>query len=152
MWKFIRGLNTWFFTEEELKSVDNLENNKDRKGEIHFQFATALPSGTALAQSFNENFVEKCGDLVGEEMDIFNVHLWLALALNIHRNILCGRNFEYYSEDPLISGKMAAAMKRGVQLHKNRGTTIKHTACNTQEFNRKNNNSKLSERAWEKYI
>ena len=136
-----------FYTKEELKYVDNLENNKNRKGEIHYQFATALPSATSLAQSFNEDFVEECGDLVGEEMDIFNVHLWLAPALNIHRNILCGRNFEYYSEDPLISGKMAAAMTRGVQSHKNRATTIKHYACNNQEFNRKNNNSKLSERA-----
>ena len=136
-----------FYTEEQLKDVDNLENNKDRKGEIHYQFATALPSATSLAQSFNVDFVEKCGDLVGEEMDIYNVHLWLAPALNIHRNILCGRNFEYYSEDPLISGKMAAAMTRGVQSHKNRATTIKHYACNNQEFNRKNNNSILSERA-----
>ena len=136
-----------FYTEEQLKEVDTLENNKDRKGEIIYQFATALPSATSLAQSFNEDFVEKCGDLVGEEMDIYNVHLWLAPALNIHRNILCGRNFEYYSEDPLISGKMAAAMTRGVQSHKNRATTIKHYACNNQEFNRKNNNSILSERA-----
>ena len=136
-----------FYTEEELKHVDTLENNKNRKGEIHYQFATALPSATSLAQSFNVEFVEKCGDLVGEEMDIFNVHLWLAPALNIHRNILCGRNFEYFSEDPLISGKMAGAMTRGVQIHKNRGTTIKHYACNNQEFNRKNSNSILSERA-----
>ena len=136
-----------FYTEEELKHVDTYENNKERKGEVHYQFATALPSATSLAQSFNEAFVEKCGDLVGEEMDIFNVQLWLAPALNIHRNILCGRNFEYYSEDPLISGKMAGAMTKGVQSHKNRGTTIKHLACNNQEFNRKNSNSVVSERA-----
>ena len=74
-------------------NVYTLENNKNRKGEIHYQFATALPSATSLAQSFNVELVEKCGDLVGEEMDIFNVHLWLAPALNIHRNILCGRYF-----------------------------------------------------------
>jgi len=136
-----------FYSEEELKNVDTYENNKERKGEVHYQFATALPSATSLAQSFNEAFVEKCGDLVGEEMDIFNVQLWLSPALNIHRNILCGRNFEYYSEDPLISGKMAGAMTKGVQSHKNRGTTIKHLACNNQEFNRKNSNSVVSERA-----
>ena len=136
-----------FYSEEELKHVDTYENNKERKGEVHYQFATALPSATSLAQSFNEAFVERCGDLVGEEMDIFNVQLWLAPALNIHRNILCGRNFEYYSEDPLISGKMAGAMTKGVQSHKNRGTTIKHLACNNQEFNRKNSNSVVSERA-----
>ena len=136
-----------FYSEEELKHVDTYENNKERKGEVHYQFATALPSATSLAQSFNEAFVERCGNLVGEEMDIFNVQLWLAPALNIHRNILCGRNFEYYSEDPLISGKMAGAMTKGVQSHKNRGTTIKHLACNNQEFNRKNSNSVVSERA-----
>ena len=80
-------------------------------------------------------------------MDIFSVHLWLAPALNIHRNILNGRNFEYYSEDPLLSGKMSAAITRGVQKHSNRATTIKHFACNGQEMNRFNSNSILSERA-----
>ena len=79
-------------------------------------------------------------------MEIFDIHLWLAPGLNIHRNILCGRNFEYFSEDPFLSGKLAAAITRGVQSHKNRGTTIKHFAGNNQEFNRGNNNSKMSER------
>ena len=80
-------------------------------------------------------------------MDIFKVNIWLAPGLNIHRNILNGRNFEYFSEDPLVSGKMAAAITRGVQKHKNRATTIKHLACNNQEMNRFNSNSIVSERA-----
>ena len=80
-------------------------------------------------------------------MERFGVHLWLAPALNIHRSIRCGRNFEYFSEDPLISGRMAAALTRGVQAHPGRGTTVKHFAANNQEYNRYGNNSRVSERA-----
>lgn len=94
-------------------------NGKPKAGcEIKTQYCTAIPIGTALAQSFDTDFVQRCGGIVGEEMEHFGVHLWLAPALNIHRSIRCGRNFEYYSEDPLVSGKMAAAMTRGVQAHK----------------------------------
>lgn len=115
--------------------------------EICEQYATALPIGTAIAQSWNLAFAESCGDIVGDEMERFGVHLWLAPALNIHRNIRCGRNFEYYSEDPLISGKFAAAITIGVQKHPGRGTTIKHYAANNQEYNRDNSNSLVDERA-----
>ena len=87
------------------------------------------------------------GDIVGSEMEMFGVHLWLAPALNIHRSIRCGRNFEYYSEDPLISGLMAAAITKGVQKHPGCGTTIKHYAANNKELNRYCNNSHVSERA-----
>ena len=136
-----------FMSKEYISKLDIPENNKDRKGKIYYQNSTAIPIGTALAQSFNENLLEQIGaNIIGEEMDLFKVHLWLAPGMNIHRNILCGRNFEYYSEDPLISGKMAAAITRGVQSHKNRGVTIKHFACNNQETNRFNNNSILTER------
>lgn len=114
---------------------------------VEYQYATALPIGTAMAQSWNLDFAEKCGDIVGAEMERFGVNLWLAPALNIHRSILCGRNFEYYSEDPLVSGKFAAAVTRGVQKHPGCGTTIKHYAANNQETNRMNNNSHVSERA-----
>ena len=111
------------------------------------QYATAIPIGTAIAQSFNLAFAEKCGDIVGFEMELFGVHLWLAPALNIHRSIRCGRNFEYYSEDPVVSGEFAAAITRGVQAHPGCGTTIKHYAANNQELNRTQNNSQASERA-----
>ena len=113
---------------------------------VIFQYATALPIATALAQSYNTDLLEKYGNIVGKEMELFNIHLWLAPAMNIHRNILCGRNFEYFSEDPLISGKMAAAITKGVQSHKNKGTTLKHFTGNNQEINRFNSNSKISER------
>lgn len=121
---------------------------KMKKGvEIREQYATAIPIGTAIAQSFNTAFAESCGDIVGSEMERFGIQLWLAPALNIHRDIRCGRNFEYYSEDPLVSGRMAAAITRGVQTHPGCGTTIKHFAANSQETNRYNNNSLVSERA-----
>lgn len=118
-----------------------------KNAEIMHQYCTALPIGTAVAQTWNTDFAQMCGDIVGDEMERFGVHLWLAPALNIHRSILCGRNFEYYSEDPLISGRIAAAVTRGVQAHSGRGVTIKHFAANNQEYNRYFNNSKVSERA-----
>lgn len=121
---------------------------KIKKGvEVKEQYATAIPIGTAIAQSWNLDFAKMCGDIVGAEMERFGVHLWLAPALNIHRSILCGRNFEYYSEDPLVSGRFAAAVTKGVQAHPGCGTTIKHYAANNQETCRYSNNSVVSERA-----
>ena len=78
---------------------------------------------------------------------MFGIQLWLAPALNIHRSILCGRNFEYYSEDPLVAGLTAAAITEGVQSHKGCAVTIKHFAANNAETNRYCNNSQVSERA-----
>ena len=122
-------------------------NGKPKAGcEIKTQYCTAIPIGTALAQSFDLAFVEQCGDIVGEEMERFGVQLWLAPALNIHRSIRCGRNFEYFSEDPLLAGKCCAAEVRGIQSNKI-AVSIKHFACNNRESNRFECDSRVSERA-----
>ena len=115
--------------------------------EIREQYTTAIPIGTALAQSWNPGLAQRLGDVVGAEMERFGVDLWLAPAFNLHRCVLCGRNFEYLSEDPLLAGRLAAAITRGVQSHPGRGVTIKHLACNNQETNRLNSNSRVSPRA-----
>lgn len=136
------------FMPKPMRMFMNLYVYKPKKSDvIKHQYATAIPIGTAIAQSFNTEFARGCGDIVGCEMALFGVDLWLAPALNIHRSIQCGRNFEYYSEDPLISGEMTAAVTNGVQAHEGRGVTIKHYAANNQEYNRTQNNSQVSERA-----
>ena len=117
------------------------------RGTVYEQNCTAIPIGTALAQSWNTDLAVQCGDIVGDEMERFGVHLWLAPALNIHRDIRCGRNYEYFSEDPLVSGCFSAAITCGVQKHPGCGTTIKHFAANNQETNRYGSNSVVSERA-----
>lgn len=114
---------------------------------LNYTYCIAIPIGTALAQSFNEEVCRMCGDIVGDEMEKFGIHLWLAPAMNIQRSPLCGRNFEYYSEDPLVSGLLAAAVTEGVQAHKGCGVTVKHFALNNQETNRLVSNSIASERA-----
>ncbi len=120
----------------------DIEPGEDR----YYQYCTAIPVGTALAQSWNIDLLYEIGDMVAKEMKEFRVTLWLAPALNIHRNPLCGRNFEYFSEDPLLSGVLSAAITNGVQQHKGCGMTIKHYACYSQEENRKYSNSIISER------
>ena len=112
-----------------------------------YHYASAIPIGTALAQAWSPKVPEACGELVGTEMELFGANVWLAPALNIQRSPLCGRNFEYYSEDPIISGLTAAAVTRGVQKHKKCAVTIKHFACNNQEYNRFGSNSIVSQRA-----
>ncbi len=119
------------------------ETNSD----TYYQYCTAIPIGWSLAMSWNPALLTEAGDMVGREMELFGIDLWLAPAMNIHRDPLCGRNFEYYSEDPLIAGTAAAAITQGVQRHPGRGVTIKHFAANSQEDNRYFTNSHISERA-----
>ena len=120
---------------------------KEKKGTTYYQYCTAIPVGTLLAQTWNQDLLHEIGEMIGREMELFQVDLWLAPGMNIHRNPLCGRNFEYYSEDPLVSGMTASAIVRGVQSIAGRGATIKHFACNNQEDYRMGSDSILSERA-----
>ncbi|MBR2263551.1 MAG: glycoside hydrolase family 3 C-terminal domain-containing protein [Firmicutes bacterium] len=113
----------------------------------YYQYCTAIPIATLLAQTWDLKAIEDAGDIVGSEMEEFHANLWLAPGMNIHRNPLCGRNFEYYSEDPLVAGRCAAADTKGVQKHPGCGTCIKHYALNSQEDNRQGNNAHVSERA-----
>ena len=123
-----------------------LSVNKD-KDILLYQYATSFPVATSLAQTWNTDLIEKVGQAISIEMAELNVTYWLAPAMNIHRNPLCGRNFEYYSEDPVLTGKMASALTRGVQSVEGHYVTIKHFACNNQEDNRNRSNSNVNERA-----
>lgn len=117
------------------------------KSTVLYQFTTAFPVSAALAQTWNTDVLYKVGLAVQEEMEEYGCTFWLAPALNIHRNPLCGRNFEYYSEDPFLTGAMATAITKGVQCKEGFYVTIKHFACNNQEDNRKGVSSNVSERA-----
>lgn len=116
------------------------------EGQHVYRYATAWPVEMLLAQSWDTALLEEVGAAVADELTEFAITLLLAPAMNIHRNPLCGRNYEYYSEDPLIIGKMAAAYVRGMQSRPGVGATIKHFCCNNQEDNRFAVNENVSER------
>ena len=107
---------------------------------------TAWPTGTTLACSWNKALLREVGVAIGTEYDMHNVDYWLAPGMNIHRDPLCGRNFEYYSEDPLVTGEMALAATLGVQS-KNVGVTLKHFYGNNREASRSSIDTIISERA-----
>lgn len=115
--------------------------------QVFQQYTTGLPIAAMLAQTWDRELCRKCGEIEGKEMQDFHVELWLAPSMNIHRNPLCGRNFEYYSEDPLITGECAAAVIKAIQSYRHTGVTVKHFACNNQEDNRHGSNAHVSERA-----
>ena len=127
--------------------VKKFMNGDPTKEPVIYQYTTAFPVAHALAQSWNEELMYQVGNAVFREMKEYGCTYWLAPAINIHRNPLCGRNFEYFSEDPFLTGTMAAAIIRGVQQEEGYYVTVKHFACNNQEDNRNFVSSNVSERA-----
>lgn len=115
-------------------------------GILVYQYMTAWPAEHVQAQTWNTELLEEIGDAVGKEMLETGVGLWLAPAMNIHRNPLCGRNFEYYSEDPFLSAMLASAITKGVQKHEGIGVTVKHFCCNNRETNRTGISENVTER------
>ena len=113
----------------------------------YYQYCTAFPIGTLLAQTWDVELAAEIGKAISEEMRAFGIGVWLAPGMNLHRDPLCGLNFEYYSEDPLLTAKIAGSVVEGVQRCGCTGATVKHFACNNRETRRMASDSIVSERA-----
>ena len=131
-----------------LRIRQEFEAEDERTGQkvLCRHYTTAFPTGTVLAQSFSAEVLEQVGAAMAEEMEAYGVDILLGPGMNIHRDPLCGRNFEYFSEDPLLSGLTAAALVRGIQKSGHTGACIKHFAANNQETLRSFSNSAVDER------
>lgn len=127
--------------------VKKLMTGDPEKETVLYQYATAFPVANALAQTWNVDLLYQVGEAIHAEMAEYGCTYWLAPAVNIHRNPLCGRNFEYFSEDPFLAGVLSAAITRGIQKEDGYYVTVKHFACNNQEDNRNFVSSNLSQRA-----
>lgn len=155
--QLLYGDGNWRMRGVSSLGIDGIEMHDGPFGLVYFKGdadlssaesvpSTCFPGPCALAATFNDELVEKVGDAVGRICRDTGTHMILAPGLNIKRNPLCGRNFEYYSEDPIVSGKLAAAYIRGVQSN-GVGACMKHFACNSQESYRMTNDSIVDKRA-----
>ena len=127
--------------------IKKLMTGDPTKDPVLYQYATAFPVSNALAQTWNTALLHRIGQAIAREMLEFGCTYWLAPAVNIHRNPLCGRNFEYFSEDPYLAGVMSTCLIQGVQETPGCYVTVKHFACNNQEDNRNFVSSEVSQRA-----
>lgn len=134
--------NNWGFIRE----TSTFAIGTPETGRPIYQYMTAWPAVVNQAQTWDSDLIELVGKGIGEEMLSIGASLWLAPAVNIHRNPLCGRNFEYYSEDPYLTGVMASAVIKGVESFEGVGVTLKHFCCNNQEDNRDHVSSNVTER------
>ena len=127
--------------------LDGIWSKHSKRAKKVYQFCTAWPTATIQAQTFSPELIKEAGRAIPREMVKYGVAVWLAPGMNIQRHPLCGRNFEYYSEDPVLTAEMASAVVSGVQEDPRSAVTIKHFCCNNQEDNRMKSSSEINERA-----
>lgn len=127
--------------------LDRIWGRHSKRAKQVYQFCTAWPVAAVQAQIFSPALIKEAGRAISAEMVRYGVGIWLAPGINIQRHPLCGRNFEYYSEDPVLTAAMACAVVSGVQEDSRCAVTVKHFCCNNQEDNRMKSSSEINERA-----